>query len=306
MIGGPRARWDGIDTLRAAIPSAGSGVRPDEARCSRRRSSTSRSRSCGRSRSDQIDGVVDLLRRTRDARRARLLLRLGRRRRPRLPRHVRLPQARRDRVLLGDRQRVRADGAHQRRGLGHVVRRVARDLAPRTRRTSSSCSPSAAATSNATSASTSSTPCATPRRSAPSVTGIVGRDGGAVAALGDVDGRDPGGRSGDGDTADRGHAGADVAPDRQPPRSRGAAGEVGVDRMSRRSATGSPGRERVRLVERRDGRLQRGAHRRRCHRPGAQGRPRRAAARVDDRREQLDRRHAGDRAVVRGTIRTSG
>ena len=44
------------------------------------------------------------------------------------------------------------------------------------------------------------------------VTGIVGRDGGAVAALGDVCVADPGGRPGDGDPADRGHAGADVAP----------------------------------------------------------------------------------------------
>ena len=75
-------------------------------------------------------------------------------------------------------------------------------------------------------------------------------------------------------------------------------GEVGVDRVKRRRRQpGGPGRA-DRPAQRRDGRLQRGAHRRRGHRPGAQGRSRRPPARARHRREQLDRRHPRDRPVA--------
>ena len=53
---------------------------------------------------------------------------------PRRPRRQRLPQALRLRGLRADRQRLRADRPHQRRGLGHHVLRVARGLAARRRR----------------------------------------------------------------------------------------------------------------------------------------------------------------------------
>ena len=64
----------------------------------------------------------------------------GRLGRPRLPRRQRLPQAVRLRGLRADRQRARADGAHQRRGLGHHLRRVAARLAAR--RSATACSSS--------------------------------------------------------------------------------------------------------------------------------------------------------------------
>ena len=78
--------------------------------------------------------------------------RLGR---PRQPRGQRLPQDLRHRGLRPDRQRLRADRPHQRRGLGHHLRRVARGLAARRRRRACWCSRSAAATPRRTSRPTS-------------------------------------------------------------------------------------------------------------------------------------------------------
>ena len=71
------------------------------------------------------------------ARRRRAAVHPRRRRlgRPRQPRRQRLPQDLRLRGLRADRQRLRADRARERRGLGHQLLRVAEGVAPRRRAT---------------------------------------------------------------------------------------------------------------------------------------------------------------------------
>ena len=73
-----------------------------------------------RSTQTPIERVVDVLAQVRRRRRAAVLPRRRRQRRQLLARGERLPQDRRHRGLRADRQRLRADRAHQRRGLGHA------------------------------------------------------------------------------------------------------------------------------------------------------------------------------------------
>ena len=90
------------------------------------------------------------------ARRRRAAVHPRRRRfgRPRQPRRQRLPQDLRLRGLRADRQRLRADRARQRRGLGDQLLRVAEGLAPRARATACWSSRSAAAAARRTCRST--------------------------------------------------------------------------------------------------------------------------------------------------------
>ena len=109
--------------------------------------------------------------------------RLGR---PRRPRGQRLPQALRLRGLRADRQRLRADRPHQRRGLGHRVRRLARGLAPRRRRRPAGVLGRRRQPRAATSRRTSSRALELAREVGADVFGIVGRDGGYTAQVADA------------------------------------------------------------------------------------------------------------------------
>ena len=148
----------------------------------RRRTSTRPGRSSTRSTRDAIEAVAAGLAAVRDARRPAVHPRRRRLGRARRPRRQRLPQALRVRGLRAHRQRLRADRAHQRRGLGHHVLRLARRArasAPTTRCWSSR---SAAATPSAD-VSRQPRPGARARRArcGAGVFGIVGRDGGHTA-----------------------------------------------------------------------------------------------------------------------------
>ncbi len=85
-----------------------------------------------------------------------------------------------------DRQRLRADRAHQRRGLGNGVRRLARSQPARRQGRASSSFRSAAATSSATSASTSIRAIEVAKTRGAKVFGIVGATAATRAQNGDV------------------------------------------------------------------------------------------------------------------------
>ena len=78
-----------------------------------------------------VEKMVDLLAAVRSRRRAAFPSRRRGKRGKRLPRGERFPEARGNGSLHPHGQRVRADGAHQRRGMGHRARRVAEDEPPR-------------------------------------------------------------------------------------------------------------------------------------------------------------------------------
>ena len=102
-----------------------------------RRTASGRSRAdrpAARSRGDRAGGR-DRSPDVRDARRPAVLPRRRRQRRQLLARRQRLPQDRRLRGLRADRQRLGADRADQRRGLGDRLRRVAARAAGCARRT---------------------------------------------------------------------------------------------------------------------------------------------------------------------------
>ena len=117
---------------------------------------------------EQVERIATGLARVRDEQEGRLfILGVGGSAGPRQPCGQRLPQDLRHRGVRAHRQRLRADGPHQRRGLGHHVLGLARRARGSTPTTRCWSSRSAAATPRRTSPPTSSAPSSWPRSAAP-------------------------------------------------------------------------------------------------------------------------------------------
>ena len=166
-----------------------------------------------------IEAVVEVIRATRRAWRPAVLLRLGRRRRPRLARGVRLPQARGLRGVLRHRQRVRADRPRSTTTAGTVLRRLAARVAHRAPRDCLFVFSVGGGASNAGQRQPRAAPCELAQEvGASSVVGVAGRDGGELRTCADASVLHPDRRRRARHAADRGPAGTGVAPDRLPPR----------------------------------------------------------------------------------------